>query len=180
MEDRLQYDSHAVGAARTRIRIRVLASGLVAGLAATIVIDLITAGVLPLMGSPADSGFAVIGDTTAGFFSLFGIDVAGGVALGLVLHYLIGLALGVLFAAAVNRIDALRLNTVRKSLALGVLYTEAISLPIVVTPPLILRWSTPDAIQWFGFSVVMHMIWGLVLGYVVSRGLRSATEVGQG
>ena len=52
---------------------------LVAGLAATIVIDLITVGALPFMGLPADGGFSVIGDTAAGFFSLFGVEVVGGV-----------------------------------------------------------------------------------------------------
>jgi hypothetical protein len=105
-------------------RRRGLVWGLVAGLVATIVIDLITMGVVPLMGLPAEMGFSVIGDTAAGFFSLFGIDVAGGVPLGVLLHYLIGLALGALFGAAVTRIDALRLNSIKKSVGLGILYPE--------------------------------------------------------
>ncbi len=49
-------------------------------------------------------------------------------------HYLIGAALGVLFGAAVTRIPALRLGSVKKGVGLGILYTEIISLPILVLP----------------------------------------------
>ncbi len=179
MAKELQSDSRPASAARGSARSKGPVWGLVAGLAATVVIDLLTMGVLPLMGLPADGGFSTIGDTAAGFFSLFGIDVTGGVPLGVVLHYLIGLALGALFGAVVTRFDALRLNSIKKSVGLGVLYTEVISLPILVLPPIILKWTTPDAAQWFGFSVVMHAIWGIVLGLVVGYGLRSAATARQ-
>jgi hypothetical protein len=151
---------------------RGLTLGLIGGIVATIVIDLVTAAVLPLMGLPADGGFSVIGDTAAGFLALFGIGVAGGVALGAVLHYLIGAALGVLFGAAVTRIPAFRLGSIRKGVGLGILYTEIISLPILVLPPIILKWPAPEAVWWFGFSAVMHAIWGSVLGGIVAWGLR--------
>ncbi len=78
MEERLQHDSRAKGAMGSGARAKGLVLGLIAGLVATIVIDLIMMGYLLFTGQPADDGFAVIGDTTAGFFSLFGIDVAGG------------------------------------------------------------------------------------------------------
>jgi hypothetical protein len=156
-------------AARSRARSRGLVLGLAGGVAATAVIDLVTAVVLPLMGLPADGGFAVIGDTAAGFLALFGVAVAGGVALGAVLHYLIGAALGVLFGWAVTRIAALRLSSVKKGVGLGILYTEIISLPILVLPPIILKWPSPA--WWFEFSFVMHAIWGAVLGAIVAFGL---------
>lgn len=152
--------------------------GLAGGVAATIVIDLVTVGVLPLMGLPADDGFSVIGDTAAGFLALFGIDVAGGVPLGVVLHYLIGAALGVLFGWGVTRIPALRLSSVKKGLGLGILFAEIISLPIVLLPPIILKMAAPEAAQWFGFCVVMHAIWGAALGGIVAYGLRSARQEG--
>ena len=174
MEGRLQHDSRAEGAMGSGARTKGLVLGLVAGLAGTIVIDLITMGALPFMGSPADGGFSVIADTAAGFFSLFGINVTGGVPLGVALHYLIGLALGVIFGAGVTRINALRLNSTKKGVGLGILYTEVISLPILVMPPIILKWTASAAAQWFGFSFVMHAIWGTVIGVVVSYGLRSA------
>jgi hypothetical protein len=172
MDQNLQVDSRAENAMRSRARSKGLIVGLIGGVVATIVIDLITVAVLPLMGMPADGGFIVIGDTAAGFLALFGIDVAGGVPLGVVLHYVIGAALGVLFGAAVTRIPALRLNSIKKGVGLGILYAEIISLPIVVLPPIILKMAAPEAAQWFGFCVVMHAIWGAVLGSVMAYGLR--------
>ena len=174
MEEELHSDSRTAGA-----RTKGLVLGLVGGVAATIVIDLITVAVLPLIGLPADGGFSVIGDTAAGFLALFGIAVAGGVAMGAVMHYLIGAALGGIFGAAVTRIPRLRLTSIKKGLGLGILYTEIISLPILVLPPIILGWAGPEAAQWFGFSIVMHAIWGAVLGGVVVFGLRRTRRAGK-
>lgn len=79
---------------------------LVAVLAAPIVIDLITMGVLPVMELPADGVFSVIGDTAAGFSPRFGVEVVGCVPSGVILHCLIVLALGVFFGVAVTRSDS--------------------------------------------------------------------------
>lgn len=76
------------------------------GVAATVVFDVITALVMPLIELAPTSSFAVIGDTAAQFFALTSLSVAGGVPLGLLLHYLIGLALGNLFGWAAVRIPA--------------------------------------------------------------------------
>jgi hypothetical protein len=173
MDGKLEQASDAEGASANSVRTRGLILGLAGGVAATIVIDLVTVAVLPLMGMPAEGGFSVIGDTAAGFLALFGIAVAGGVPLGAVLHYLIGAVLGVIFGAAVTRIPRLRLTSIKKGLGLGILYTEIISLPILVLPPIILGWAGPEAVWWFGFSFMMHAIWGTTLGVIVAYGLRS-------
>jgi len=107
------------------------------------------------------------------------LGLAGGVPLGAVMHYLIGAALGVIFGVAVTRIPAFRLSSFKKGLGLGILYTEIISLPILVLPPIILDWAAPEAAWWFGFSFVMHAIWGVVLGGVVAYGLRSTRQDGE-
>ena len=179
MDERLQNASRPERAVGSGPRARGPVVGLIAGLAATIVIDLIMMGYLLLKGQPADDGFAVIGNTTAGFFSLFGIDVAGGVLPGVVWHYLIGLALGAIFGAAVTRIGALRLSSLKKGAGLGILYAEVISLPLLVMPPIILKWTASDTAQLLRFYFVMHAIWGTLLGIVVSYGLRSATAAGR-
>ncbi len=176
MQEKSQYDERAVGAISSSISTKGLVWGLIGGLAATIVIDLLTMAVLPLLGSPADGGFSIIGDTAAGFLALVGIDLAGGVPLGLGLHYLIGLVLGAVFGAAVTRMRALRLNSIRKSLGLGILFAEVISLPLVVLPPIILQLPASGVAQWLGFCLVMHGVWGTVLGLVVGWGVRSATR----
>jgi hypothetical protein len=180
MAERLQHDSRAEGAVGSSARAKGPVLGLIAGLVATIVIDLILMGYLLFTGQPAGDGFAVIGDTAAGFFSLFGIDVAGGVPPGVVWHYLIGLALGVIFCTAVTRFDALRLNSMKKGVGLGILYTEIMSMPFLVMPPIILKWTASATAQVLGFYFVMHAIWGILLGVVVSYGLRSVMAARQG
>lgn len=151
-----------------------LVLGAAGGLVATIVIDVITAAVMPLMGLPPTGGFSVIGDTAAGFLAMIGLRSPGGVLPGVILHYLIGIVLGAIFGAAAVDIPAFRLSSRQRGLILGILYTELISLPILATPPLILRWGIADTLQWFGFSFVMHAIWGAVLGTVVAGGVISA------
>ena len=153
MAESLQHGSRAKGAMGSGARAKGLVLGLIAGLVATIVIDLIMMGYLLFTGQPADAGFTVIGDTAAGCFSLLGIDVAGGVLMGVVWHYLIGLVLGVIFGAAVTRFDVLRLNSTKKGVALGIV---------------------------LGFYFVMHAMWGILLGVVVSYGLGSAMAARQG
>ena len=180
MEERLQRNALSKRATGNGARAKGLALGSVAGLAATIVIDLIMMGYLLFKGQPAAAGFAVIGDTTAGFFTLFGIHMAGGVPPGVAWHYLIGLALGVIFGAAVTRFDALRLNSVKKGVGIGILYAEVISIPILVLVPIILKWTATETAELFAFYFVMHAIWGALLGVVLSYGLRSTMAARQG
>jgi hypothetical protein len=176
MEERLQYDSRPKDATGSSARVKGLVLGLTAGLVATIVVDLIMMGVLLFWGQPAENGFAVIGDTAAGFFSLIGIDVAGGVLPGLIWHYLIGLAFGVIFVAAVTRFDALRLTSMKKGVGLGILFTEVMSIPMLVQVPIFLKQTASDTARILVFFLVMHAIWGLLLGVIVSYGLRSGKD----
>ena len=180
MIEKIQPDSRAEGAMGSGARAKGPVLGLIAGLVATMVVDLIMMGFLRSKRQPADDGFAVIGDTAAGFFSLFGIDVAGGVPPGVAWHYLIGLAFGVIFGAAVTRLDALRLNSMKKGVGLGILYTEVMSIPMLVQVPITLKRTGSDTAGLFGFFFVMHAIWGILLGVVVSYGLRSAKAARQG
>jgi hypothetical protein len=154
--------------------------GLVGGLVGTIVMDLVLIGTLSAAGLPPVISFSTIGDTAAGCFALIGIDVAGGFPLGAVVHYLLGLVLGAVFGAAVSRVDTLRPDTVKKGVVLAVLFIEILSQPILATSPIILKMTASDTVQWFGISAAMHLIWGVVLGLVVSYGLRSTTVARRG
>jgi len=89
MEERLQHDSRAKDATGGGARVKGLVLGLIAGLVATIVVDLIMMEYLLFKVQPSDDGFAVNGDMSAGFFSLFSIDVAGGVPTGAAAHYMV-------------------------------------------------------------------------------------------
>lgn len=58
-------------------------------------------------------------------------------------------------------------------------YMELMSQPILATAPIILKMTASETLQWFGVSFAMHLIWGVVLGAVVSYGLRAASSVGK-
>jgi hypothetical protein len=69
------------------------------------------------MGLPAVVSFSTIGDTAAGFLSMIGLNMAGGVPLGTAMHYLIGPVLRIVFGTAVSQVDALRVNTIKKGVS---------------------------------------------------------------
>jgi hypothetical protein len=76
----------------------------------------------------------------------------------------------------VAQVDVLRVDTLKKGIILAVLYVEILSQPILATTPLLLRITVSDTLLWFGVSFGMHLIFGIVLGVVVSRGLRLAVQ----
>ncbi len=180
MEQRLAHDWRAKGAMGSGAGAKGLVIGLIASLVATIVVDLIMMGFLLFRGQPAENGFAVIGDTAASFFSLFSIAVVGGVLAGVVWHYLIGFALGAIFGVTVTRFDALQLASMKKGVGIGILYTEVMSIPMLLQVPIFLKQTASDTAGLLLFFLVMHAIWGILLGVVVSYGLRPATATRQG
>ncbi len=155
---------------------RGIVVGLIGGLAGTIAMHLFGVGIFLAMGQPTSISFSIIGDAAASFFSRLGVDLAGGAPLGMVVFYLLGLALGVTFVALVLRIDAFRMDSIRKGVGLGILFVEAMSVPMLLAATLLLKMAASAAALWFGISAVMHLIYGGVLGAVVSYGLRPAAE----
>jgi hypothetical protein len=141
-------------------------------MAGTLVMDLILMGSLWAAGDNALSCFSIVGDTVARFFSILGIEMAGGVPLGVATHYTVGPIVGAIFGAVVTRIDAQRVGTLKKMVILAVLYVEILSLPLLAMTPLLLRTSPSETLLWFGGSFVMHFICGSVLGMVLYHGLR--------
>ena len=154
--------------------------GLAGGLAGTIAMHVFGVGIFLVMGQPTSISFSIIGDATASFFARLGVELAGGAPLGMVVFYLLGLALGVTFVALVLRIDALRLDSIKKGVGLGILYVEALSLPLLATATLVLEMTAAATALWFGISVVMHLVYGVVMGAVVSYGLRPAAAATRG
>jgi hypothetical protein len=152
--------------------------GLAAGLAATVVVDAIMMSLLRLSGQPVQNGFVLIGDTAAGFLAKIGIHLAGGVPLGLAIHFFTGLVLGVLFAGLATGVPTLRKASRPKMAGVGVVYTELISIPLLVWPPIILGMAQPDAVGWFSVTASLHAVFGLVLGLAVSFGLRAPVPAG--
>ncbi len=179
-KDQEGYASRADRSMSNATLTKGMVGGIIGGVVGTIVMDLFGAGIFLVMGGPASLSFSIIGDAAAGFFAMMGIDMAGGAPLGAVLHYLIALAFGVMFGAVVSRIDALRVDSTKKGVGLGILYVEVMSLPLLVAAAIILKMTASETAQWFGISFVMHLVYGSVLGVVVSYGLRFATAARRG
>jgi hypothetical protein len=178
MRAKLHYDTRAERYL-SNTRTRGVIVGCIGGLMGTIVMDLFGAGLFLLMGGPASLSFSVIGDAAAAFLAMLGITMAGGTPLGALLHYLIGLAFGALFGAAVSRIALLRLDAPKKAAALGVLYVELISQPLLAAAAWVLQMTAPETAQWFGISFVMHLVYCLVLGLVAYYRLRAVPAARQ-
>lgn len=151
---------------------RGIAVGAGAGLVGTIVMDLFGLAVLLVAGGPDTISFALIGDAAASFFSKIGIDIAGGDGLGILLHYLIGLLLGISFGAGIS-LFALRGLDRKRGTALGVIYVEAMSLPMLTAAAVVLEMSPMQTATYFATSIVMHLVFGSVLGLSLWYGLRS-------
>ncbi len=153
--------------------------GLIGGLLGTLVMALFGVGIFLIMGKPASLAFSLIGDAAAGFFCTIGIDMTGGALLGAVLFCLIGLGLAVIFVAVVSHIDALRVDSTKKGVALGVLCVEVMSQPMLAAAAITLKMTASVTAQWVGVSFIMHLVYGAVLGAFVSCGLRAATAARQ-
>jgi hypothetical protein len=150
--------------------------GLIAGLAGTVAMDLVLMITLPIAGLPALTCFSIVGNTVARFFSIQGIEMAGGIPLGVLAHYLIGPAAGAIFGAAVTQVKVLRPDSLKKSIILAILYVQILSQPILATTPILLKMTVTKTLQWYGGSFVMHSVLGLVLGVIMSYGLWSASR----
>ncbi len=174
MGNTAQYDSHPW----QRITPMPLAKGVgwgsVAGLAGTLVMDIVLMAGLSAAGLSALTCFSLVGDTVSRFAALLGVRLAAGVPLGAAAHYLIGPAVGALFGAAVVGLRPARVVNLKWCVVAAILYSEIVGLPILATTPILLRMTAAETVQWFGISLAMHVILATVLGVVVWRGLRPA------
>jgi len=173
----MELTLHNYSQAREVPLARGIGWGLVGGLAGTLVMDAILMAGLSAAGLPALTCFSIVGNTVAQFFSILGMEVAGGVQLGIETHYLIGPLIGAIFGVIVTQVKALRVDTLKKSIVFAVLYVEILAQPILATTPILLKMTFAETLQWFGFSFVMHFFMAVVLGAVVSYGLRLAVSV---
>ena len=109
----------------------------------------------------------------ARFFALLGIDLAGGVLVGVATHYLVGPLVGAIFGALVaqSRCAASR-HAEEGHPAGGCVYRDPEPAHSRRLPPILLKMTAAEILQWYGGSFVMHFLFGVVLGAVVYYGLR--------
>ena len=132
--------------------------GLLGGLAGTVLMDIVMMLTFVSVGERADVFFTAVGE-----------KLGGGTMLGVAIHNLIGMAGGFVFSLLVLNIRALELTSIGKGLALGV-SAGAITVPLGCIP--LALWLGEPILDVIGFSIAPHLVWGTVLGLVVSTGLR--------
>ncbi len=146
--------------------------GAAGGLAGTIVMDLFGLAVLLVNGGPDTISFSLIGDAAASFFSKLGVPITGGTPLGLLLHYLIGLLLGITFGGGMALFVNQNIGR-KKWVAIGILYVEAMSIPMLTAASIVLQMTPSQTALYFATSFTMHLVFGSVLGLAQSYGQRS-------
>jgi hypothetical protein len=174
MEKTFEGTAHGTARNPSASFLKSLGWGTIGGIAGTLAMDLTLMAVLAAFGSPALTCFSIVGDTAAHFFSMQNVGMTGTILLGVATHYTVGPLIGAIFGLLVTRVKALRVNSLKKSILLGILYVEILSQPLLATTPILLKMTAPATLQWYGGSFIMHMIAGAVLGAVVGRGLRLA------
>lgn len=142
--------------------------GLTGGLAATIIMDAACAGFFAGVGLPVDLTYSFIGNVAGGFFSKIGFDVAGSRLLGAVVHFCIGIGLGGPLGFVLSRIGTARVEVLWKGVLIGIFYIEIVSQPIVASAPLLGNMAWPEILNWYALSTGMHLLYGVILGGVLS------------
>ena len=174
MERTLQGNVRMIGRITPISFSRGLRWGLIGGLAGTMLMDLVLMGALSAVELPALTCFSIVGNTVARFFSIQNTEIAYAIQLGVITHYLVGPLFGAIFGMLVARVEALRVNTLTKSILLAIIYIEILSQPMLATTPILLKMTVPATLQWYGGSFIMHLLMAVVLGSVVGYDLRLA------
>ncbi len=114
------------------------------------------------------STFLAVGERWDGFFSMVGDKLGQGTAVGMALHNATGLSGGFLFALLVLNLDLFAIDTKRKGLLLGIL-VGLITIPVGCIPLAI--WLGQPVLEVIAFSAMPHMVYGTILGLVVTYGV---------
>ena len=178
MEKNLQGNWLVKGRNTSDTLVRGMQWGLIGGLAGTMAMDLVLVGGLFALGLPTNTCFLSIGSTVAHFFSLLGIKLSGGVMLGVATFHLLGPVLSAIYGLAVSQVGALQGKTLKKNVVCAVLYAEVLSQLILTTMPILLKMSGSETVLWFAGSFVLHLTWGIVLGFVMHYGLLAKSVTG--
>jgi len=178
MENKLQANWRVKGQTTSITLIRGIAWGLIGGLAGTIAMDLVHMGALSALGLPAGTCYSTIGSTAKHFFSILGIKLSGGVMLGVVTYHLLGPVLSAIYGIAVSQVGALQGINLKKNVVCAVLYAEVLSQLILTTMPILLKMPASETVLWFAGSFVLHLTWGIVLGFVMHYGLLAKSLTG--
>jgi hypothetical protein len=133
--------------------------GIIGGLVGTVLMDIVMMLTFLIAGQPATT-----------FFTMVGEKLGDGAIAGIAVHNLVGLTGGLVFALLVLIVVPLRIDSRRKGLVLGIA-AGALTIPLGCIPLAI--WLTQPILDVIAFSILPHLVWGAVLGWIVGYGFLS-------
>ncbi len=151
--------------------IKGLLAGMLGGLAGNFLMYLFATSLFTLLRWPGNTSFSIIGDSAAAFMSQLGIVMEGGAPLGFRLYFLIGLLIGAVWGLGVVVLPLLRRAAFWKQVGVSILYVQVVSIPLLAAGIFALKLQVVPAATWIGFSFVLHLVFGLVLGVVTRLGV---------
>jgi hypothetical protein len=101
---------------------------------------------------------------------MVGEKLGYGALVGILVHNLVGLTGGIVFSLLVLNVKALRIDSGRKGIMLGIA-AGALTIPLGCIPLAI--WLNQPMLDVIAFSLLPHLVWGTVLGWTVGYGLLS-------
>lgn len=137
---------------------RAIGIGILGSLLGGILMDIVMFIEFHLRGLPLSTNLSLMG-------SVFG----GGTSLGVVVHLVTLIVLGLAFSIAVLVIRIFRIETVMKGLWMGIL-AGLVTIPGGCVPFAIL--SETPVLELLSFSTIPHIVWGAALGLVAGYKLR--------
>jgi hypothetical protein len=139
--------------------LRGIEFGIIGGLVGTFLMDIVMVLTFIIAGQPADA-----------FFSMVGEKLGDGPLVGILVHNLVGLTGGIVFSLLVLNVKALRIDSRRKGVMLGIA-AGAVTIPLGCIPLAI--WLGQPILDVIAFSLLPHLVWGTTVGWIVGYGLLS-------
>jgi hypothetical protein len=137
--------------------LRGIGFGIIGGFIGTFLMDIVMMLTFVIAGKPAET-----------FFSMVGEKLGDGAFVGILVHNLVGVTGGIIVSIMVLTIEPLRIDSKRKGLMIGVA-AGVVTIPLGCIPLAI--WLDQAILDVIAFSILPHLVWGTVVGLVISYGL---------
>jgi hypothetical protein len=143
--------------------------GLVGGLLATIVTDVVSLIIFRILGESLPDFYTLFGKS---FLTLFSLEAYYPLWQGLTLHYSIGILTGLVVGILTQRINLLTFNTYRRSILIAVIITQIEGLTLFYLMSVVLNMPQSEMMLIYGMGIFLHTIWGTCLGSIICFGRR--------